>query len=35
VHKILAEVNSLVRPQGALRDPQLASRVTETMQTLS
>jgi len=35
VHKILAEVNSLVRPQSMLRDPQLASRVTEIMQTLS
>ena len=35
VHKILAEVNSLIRPQSALRDPQLASRVTEIVQTLS
>src|SRR5262245_37308667 len=35
VHKVLAEVNSLIRPQSALRDPQLASRVTEIAQTLS
>ena len=34
VHKILAEVNSLLRPQRALRDPQLASRITEIMQIL-
>jgi 2-polyprenyl-6-methoxyphenol hydroxylase-like FAD-dependent oxidoreductase len=31
VHKVLAEVNSLLRPQSALREPELASRVTAMM----
>jgi hypothetical protein len=33
VHKILAEVNSLPKPHGALREPTLASRVTALMET--
>jgi 2-polyprenyl-6-methoxyphenol hydroxylase-like FAD-dependent oxidoreductase len=31
VHKLVAEVNHLLRPQSALRDPQLADRVRSTM----
>ena len=31
VHRLVAEVNSLVRPQSALRDPELRSRVNELM----
>ena len=33
VHKILAEVNALLKPHGALREPTLASRVTALMET--
>jgi 2-polyprenyl-6-methoxyphenol hydroxylase-like FAD-dependent oxidoreductase len=35
VHKIVAEVNNLIRPQSALRVPQIADRVTEMMQANS
>ena len=31
VHKIFAEVNNLIRPQTALREPALAAWVTEIM----
>jgi hypothetical protein len=31
VHRIMAEVNNLVKPPSALRDPQIASRVTALM----
>jgi 2-polyprenyl-6-methoxyphenol hydroxylase-like FAD-dependent oxidoreductase len=31
VHRIMAEVNNLVKPPGALRDPQIVSRVTALM----
>ena len=31
VHKTFAEVNSLIRPQSALREPRLAARVREIM----
>jgi 2-polyprenyl-6-methoxyphenol hydroxylase-like FAD-dependent oxidoreductase len=31
VHRIVAEVTNLIRPQSALREPQLESRVTELM----
>ena len=33
VHKLLAEVNALLKPHGALREPMLASRVTALMET--
>ena len=35
VHKIVAEVNNLIRPQSALRAPQIANRVAEMMQATS
>jgi hypothetical protein len=31
VHRIVAEVNNLVKPPSALRDPQIANRVTALM----
>jgi 2-polyprenyl-6-methoxyphenol hydroxylase-like FAD-dependent oxidoreductase len=31
VHRIMAEVNNLVKPPSALRDPQIANRVTALM----
>jgi hypothetical protein len=31
VHALVVEVNSLVRPQSVLRDPELRSRVNELM----
>ncbi|HTG08841.1 MAG TPA: hypothetical protein VK635_32950 [Bradyrhizobium sp.] len=31
VHRILAEVNHLVTPPGALRDPQIVKRVATMM----
>ena len=31
VHRTMAEVNNLVKPPGALRDPQIVSRVTALM----
>ena len=31
VHQILAEVNALMKPSSALRDPQIVSRVTALM----
>jgi 2-polyprenyl-6-methoxyphenol hydroxylase-like FAD-dependent oxidoreductase len=35
VHKIVAEVTHLIRPQSALSEPQLAARVTDLMQASS